>query len=91
MKFKSKIFMKALEAFKYNVPDNAEIEIIPRIEDIAQGQLCDAFVMVATWIAKPESYDSNKNDYTVTHTLECFPESEGRPPRFTKTSSRDIS
>jgi|ERR1051325_2400686 hypothetical protein len=91
MKFKSKEFMKALNSFKYSVPDNAEIEITTRNENIDQGQLCDAFMMVATWTTKPDSYDDIKTDVHHTQCIEFFPESENRKPRLTATKSRDVT
>ena len=91
MKFKLKALKRAMDALRYGAPDDAEIEIIVRTEDIQQGKLCDAITMVASWTELPPSYSDEKNPIAVVQTLEMFPESENRPFRVITTKTKEIT
>lgn len=90
MKFKLKAFTKAIESFKYGMPDTAEIEINVNNEDIQESKICDCITITSTWQETPAKYDDNKNVSIVTQTLELFPESENRPFKIITIRTRDI-
>lgn len=75
-----------------NLGDSKEHEmtVTTREEDPGNGILGECVILNVAIVKKPNSYDDLKTDKTIEYTVEIWPVSENRPPRFVAVETRDI-
>lgn len=77
------------EAGLDNIKDS-DINITMREEDPGGGVIGDCIILTTAVVKKAASYEDIKSDKTIEYTIEVWPYSENRPPRFVAVETRDI-